>query len=515
MSYGSEISRNGADNSTPNSLKRCKSLDLTRQSDNQKENGFDSVIFNILAETQRNNKKLIKQTHELIEQNNHLQEEFQKATIKANSEIQTNISAEGREIEDKLYKMANIEFYKSSQDENKKSIDNLIEEMRENGVDIHEDDILLTRNNKFEVNQDYLSTHEHEQNEKKKRGREIRERIQDESRIYDRLKHFYGHSIAHVVKNGSEDDLNTLTDLALYNLTQSSKKALSISDDKKLADTWDKINKLYKDRKMYGETTYETTTLRKYDEKNSKLKYYVKNPREFRSEARRYKRIAFDFLSHHSMPSYINRSLKREMTITLEQEEARIQHIEQKYGSLKSGIPEDVINSQAIKLSGSRRKERGKLQQIIANREEVQRKLASIELEKNKEKLSYEQVVKEANNVLANGRKLLRNNQSFSAGERRRNLKVAIETANTALQSFSNIHTHNVAIDTKYGIEKLPVQIQRDLERLEERLQKSIKKYGNTPLRNALNDICSDGGFVVTVTGTAVGWLHAVPLATV
>lgn len=512
MSYRSEISRDDADNSTPNTLKRCKSLDLTRQPDNQKDNDFDRLILNTLAETQRNNKELTKQINELVGQSHQLQEQFQKTAANTNSEIQTDISAEFKEIENKLYKMANIEFYEASQDQNKKSIDNLIEEMIEDEVDIHKGDIILTRNNKFEAKHDSISTCKDEQNKKMERGREIRERIQDESRIYDRLKHFYGHSIAHVVKNGSEDDLNTLTDLALYNLTQSSKKALSISDDKKLAETWDKVNKLYKDRKMYGETTYETTTLRRYDEKSSKLKHYIKNPREFRSEARRYKRIAFDFLNHHSRPSYINRALKREMTINLEQEEARIQHIEQKYGFRKSGIPEDVTNSQEIKLSGSRRKERGKLQQIIDNREEVQRKLASIELEKNKEKLSHEQVVKEANNVLADARKLLYNNQSFNAGERRKNLKVAIKNANTALRFFSDICTHNTAIDTKYGIEKLPVQIQRDLERLEERLQKSIRKYGNTPLRNAANDICSDGGFVVTVVGTMVGWTHVVPL---
>src|SRR5689334_3662068 len=119
MSYRSEISRDDADNSTPNSLKRCKSLDLTRQPDNQKDNDFDRLILNTLVETKRNNKELTKQINELVGQSHQLQEQFQKTAVNANSEIQTDISAEFKEIEHKLYKMANIEFYEASQDQNK------------------------------------------------------------------------------------------------------------------------------------------------------------------------------------------------------------------------------------------------------------------------------------------------------------------------------------------------------------------------------------------------------------
>jgi hypothetical protein len=57
--------------------------------------------------------------------------------------------------------------------------------------------------------------------------------------------------------------------------------------------------------------------------------------------------------------------------------------------------------------------------------------------------------------------------------------------------------------------------LQNDLKELEGRLQKNIKKYGSNQLRSWLNDIASDGGFIVTVTGTAVSWLHTVPFAAV
>lgn len=428
---------------------------------------------------------------ELEKENKQLQDQLKSVTANKNREEGALIdkveipdaNPELKEIKDKLQKMASIEFYKELEHQCRDEIDKLYKD------GARPEDIILT--------EDGFGVKDRVQN--KSQDAETIKNICNLEAINKKLAKFNGYSIDHIIKNGHPEHLNALTDLTVHYFTQSEKKAITTSDDEQLAKIWHTVREIYKQAKC-GDNTKEAINLMRYTERY-RLKHIASEKQDSLERAKRAIKQTASHLSYSLRPSHRARFLKQKMVEITDQQDGRKRRLEEKYGSHKS----DTKKSQEIKLNGSRGKEQRELEMII----DLRKKFNSIKLEIVKGNLSYKKVIDEKRKLLDEARDLLEKCRQKPA---RRNLKTLLDKVRDSYNDYSREHENRILSRMSSHLTELK---QVDLPKLEGRLQKSIRKYGNTPLRNALNDICSDGGFFITVTGTAVGWLHAVPLATV
>ncbi len=441
-------------------LRRCKSLDLSKTStqhndNNQRINDLQEVLVHALSEAQQENKKL--------------QEQLKQALTTDNFEMQGN-NPEFKKIQDKLQEMTSIEFYKKLENQYQDEID----ELYKKGA--RPEDIIIT--------EDGFGLNDREHN--KLEDAKIINHIHDLESTNIRLAKFNGRSIDDIIKHGNARHLDALTDLTVHYFTQSEKKAITISDDEQLAMIWHKVRDIYQQAKL-GNKTREAMHLMRYIER-----YRLKHIASEKIDSH---------LSYALRPSHRTRFLKQKMVEITEQEEARKRHLEEKYGTHKS----DTKKVQETKLNGSRGKEQERLKLII----DLKKKIDSTKLEIVKGNLSYKKVIDEKRKLLDEARNLL---EKCGHKPTRRSLKILLDKVSDSYNDYSHEHEHRILSGMSSHLTELK---QVDLPKLEERLQKNIRKYGNTPLRNALNDICSDAGFLVTVAGTAVSWFHTVPFVAI
>lgn len=491
----SEVSKGDADNSTLRPLRRCKSLDLSKQPVQQNQdnpngnhlqeglNNVDKAIIQLLAQQQKEIDRLRKKLSQGVVTENG---KIENGTVTDKYKTQ-DTKHELNGINEKINKMNKIGYYKKLENKYREEIDKLYKE------GARPDDIIITKDG-FGVKDRALD---------KLEDTRIIKYINNIDFINKRLANFHGDSIKNIVKKGSTKDLNALTDLTVYYLTQSKEKAFTVSSDEQLVKIWNQVREIYERQAKFRDNTKEAIDLIRYTERYSELKHFPAKKKASQESAKRKFKQLDSYLSYSLMPSHRSRLLKQKMVKTLEQEEARKQHLEKKYGSHKSGILKDAANGQEIKLKGSRGKEQRKLALIIELRKELQRISDSIKLEEVKGKLIHEKFTYDVNNFLEK----YTDNPLLNKETRKQ-----VDQARGAFMYYSN----NAAIRNGFSDMNGKLKfLQKNLEELEERLQKSIKKYGSNQLRSWLNDIASDGGFIVTVTGTAVSWLHTVPFAAV
>jgi len=164
-----------------------------------------------------------------------------------------------------------------------------------------------------------------------------------------------------------------------------------------------------------------------------------------------------------------NRRHKKEVTRVLEAEEPRRKHLVEKYGNLK------------LEKGGKRGKEKRMLDDLIKAR---------------REKTETDRAFELFTTILEKSERYIINDGDLTKDEREKRkdiLKSARENFDRLRwnRSFSEINHH--------------------MERNQIYAKHLIKKYGSTPLAGRLNDVASDGGAIITVAGTMVGWTHAVP----
>lgn len=336
--------------------------------------------------------------------------------------------------------------------------------------------------------------------------------------IHEFLSEFHGESIASIVKHANGEELDALTKLTLYYLTQSGKKAFSIPDPE-LPNLYRKIRGIYEHHYSFRDDVKDAISIIKYTERYSKLKSLAVKKKSLKGLTRRVTKRIYHFLSYSFRPSHRTRFLKQKMTKTFEMEGPRKEHIEVKYGSPKleiyihvkkvsevnkdiqqqTGADTGTQQDQGITLHGRRGREQKQLAVIIDRRKKYQSKLDALKLEAVKGKLSHERIRWEMTTLF---------NECAEKPQFRTEIgKIRIQVAKDTLVSYSEIVKNNGIQDIKYDIGELKLENQKELHRLEESLKKTIKKYGSNSLRSWLNDIASDGGalFTVVTTSLAIG----------
>jgi hypothetical protein len=325
---------------------------------------------------------------------------------------------------------------------------------------------------------------------------EDQERIKlDQSKIHELLINFHGKSIDYTVKHANQQELDALTNLTVYYLTQSEKKAFTISDEK-LPDLWKKVRGIYEHQAQYRDNTKESIDVMRYTERYSDLKHFSSKKAGFKRAARRTATRIYSFLSYSLRPSHRTRLLKQKMTKVVRQEKARKEHLEEKYGSNKALTGKIVDKNQRIKLYGRRGSEQKKLGLIIEHRKKYQNRLDDIKLEEVKGKLPFRKMCWDI--------KALFDECAEKPQFKTEVGRLRLASAREALNYYSNIVINDGLQKTKYMVGEFKIQNEEELAKLKESLEKTIKKYGSSSWGSWLNDIASDGGAAFTVATTSL-----------
>jgi hypothetical protein len=358
--------------------------------------------------------------------------------------------------------------------------------------------------------------------------KDAQNRIQDDINAYinDNLGDFHGESIAYIVEKAKTEHLDALTNLTVYYLTASRKKALKISssddkkladddkkladDDKKLADLWHKVRDIY-GRAKEGNDGEDAIAVMRYIERYSDVKSLTSKKKDFQQRARRLTAQAYRVLSYLK-PSHRARILKQQMTRIVGEEEARLAKIVEQEkerrerkravskseteGNEKSETEGNEEQNQEIKLKGSRGREQRQLKQIIALRAEYQNTINSLKLEKVKGTLSRERIIDVMNEFFNKCSEY----PLFQSGLGRTRL----ENARNALSLHLQKNTGTEVLNANYNIGVLDANMHKQLEKVQKELKETIKKYGAKPWRTLLNDISSDGSALFTVISTGL-----------
>jgi hypothetical protein len=163
-----------------------------------------------------------------------------------------------------------------------------------------------------------------------------------------------------------------------------------------------------------------------------------------------------------------NRRYKIRLTESLEAEEARREHLVEKYGHVK------------LEKGGKRGREKSLLDDLIQAKKEYER-------EKIAHTVSFDHVL----SIVEDVHKDLIQAQQLSREE----IQGCKEVLQMSLDNFKSrvLQTTTGNLDTNYQNRR------RDI-----RLRRLIKKYGNHPFWGDANNVASDGGGVLTVAGTVI-----------
>lgn len=321
------------------------------------------------------------------------------------------------------------------------------------------------------------------------------------------LKEFHGESIAHIVRNIKHNqELDALTDLTVYYLTQSKKKAFLIDNYKELHSLWHKVRDTY-----YYQTQFDTkegVELIRYTQRYSHLRKLQSDKKTLQALSRRTTTRIYTFLSYSFRPSHKTAFLKQQMTKTFGQELPRRYHIEMKHPKkraiedieefqnteLTANQSEEML--QRPKLKGKWHNEQRRLNAIIYARKQYEDELKSIELKELQGTLPFEKIVHDTTEFL----NACAYQNAFHTEEGYR-LIGAVRQVQADYKAITQNHTSHM---TNSNVEKGTQTNKENLDELKKDLTTTIKKYGCSPWKSLLNDISSDAGAVFTVVTTSL-----------
>lgn len=317
------------------------------------------------------------------------------------------------------------------------------------------------------------------------------------------------HAVNYEADNQKIRELDALTDLTVYQIAKDRRRALMIQDHQ-LPDIWRRVNEIYKRQYLYRENTEDAKRLMKYTERYRELEFSslpikkaFKSNSSFKTEIRTFLRKngknLFSLLSRYCSGT---RSIKDRASIAVEQAGARLSKIEMdgarlinekaRFSKSQNAQIVKIGQDQEINISGRRGKQQRILRKKYHDIQEYNSKFADLEKKVMKEIFTYEKFSKDA---LSSCFEFIQGSK-YQTPEKKMKLALLVKI----LDSYLNRMQHVATLDTfLLEVGKSKIEIQRDLQEYKERLENTIKKYGNGPWRSWLNDISSDGGFGVTL----------------